>query len=102
MLNLETSLETSNDCFVKTSRRLTLMKRLFAASTDTDIRDNLEKLNTLLHWAVSFENLDVIHFLVGIFFQLPVWIFTFIKGALVQCLLYCNCRTRSIARCRKR
>lgn len=46
-------------------QELTLMKRLFAASTDTDIRDNLEKLNTLLHWAVSFENLDVIHFLVG-------------------------------------
>lgn len=48
------------------------MKKLFTASVDSDIRDNLKNKNTPLHWAVSFDNLDAIHFLVGKFLQLPV------------------------------
>lgn len=42
-----------------------LMEKLFVTAIETDIRDNLEKLNTPLHWAVSFLNKEAIHFLTG-------------------------------------
>ena len=43
-----------------------MMEKLYFSSIETDIRDNSEKLNTLLHWAVSFSNKEAIHFLTGI------------------------------------
>ena len=42
-----------------------MTEKLFMSAIDTDIRDNQEKLNTLLHWAVSFSNKEAIHFLAG-------------------------------------
>lgn len=49
-------------CFILS---MGMMEKLFMSAVDTDIRDNSEKLNTLLHWAVSFSNKDAIHFLTG-------------------------------------
>lgn len=44
-----------------------MTEKLYSAITESDIRDNLEKLNTPLHWAVSFSNREAINFLVGEF-----------------------------------
>jgi len=65
--------ETADGLYVcLTSHRMALMEKLFTAYSDSDVRDNLEKLNTPLHWAVSFDNLDAIHFLVGVLFKIPI------------------------------
>ncbi|XP_032789539.2 uncharacterized protein LOC116926709 [Daphnia magna] len=45
------------------SHDMRMTEKLYMAATETDIRDNLEKLNTPLHWAVSFLNKEAIHFL---------------------------------------
>lgn len=47
------------------SHDMRMTEKLYMAATETDIRDNLEKLNTPLHWAVSFLNKEAIHFLTG-------------------------------------
>lgn len=49
--------------FLKFSMPMT--KKLTTAAVGLDIRDNPEKLNTPLHWAVSFLNIDALHFFVG-------------------------------------
>jgi len=46
-------------------QELALTEKLFVAAPDNDMRDNLQNLNTPLHWAVSFDNVEAIHFLVG-------------------------------------
>ena len=42
-----------------------MTKKLTTAAVDLDIRDNPEKLNTPLHWAVSFLNVDALYFFIG-------------------------------------
>lgn len=44
---------------------MSLMEKLALSAVDVDIRDNSEKLNTPLHWAVSFSNKEAIKFLIG-------------------------------------
>lgn len=51
-------------CFIS-SMEMTEKLYMSAVAVETDIRDNSEKLNSLLHWAVSFSNKDAIHFLTG-------------------------------------
>jgi hypothetical protein len=45
---------------------MAMTKKLTTATIDLDIRDNPEKLNTPLHWAVSFFNIDALYFFIGI------------------------------------
>jgi len=42
-----------------------MTEKLVFAAIDGDVRDNPEKLNTPLHWAVSFSNQEAINFLIG-------------------------------------
>ncbi|EFX70985.1 hypothetical protein DAPPUDRAFT_228128 [Daphnia pulex] len=48
------------------SHDMGMMEKLYFSAIETDIRDNSEKLNTLLHWAVSFSNKEAIHFLTAV------------------------------------
>lgn len=54
------------------SMRMT--EKLFISSNETNIRDNSEKLNSLLHWAVSFNNKEAIHFLAGKLYSILLYI----------------------------
>lgn len=45
--------------------RTSKMELLLSSIDDVDVRDNLQKMNNPLHWAVSFRNREAIQLLVG-------------------------------------
>lgn len=41
------------------------MELLLNSVEDVDVRDNPQKMNSLLHWAVSFKNKEALQLLIG-------------------------------------